>query len=43
MLTKTPAQGGLGLGTIGTSVLIGVILVVAVAKESQLERARPQA
>ncbi len=40
LLTKPAAQGGLNLGTVGASALFGVILIVAVAKETRLERRR---
>lgn len=39
-LTKTHEQGGVALGTVASSVVFGLILVVAVARETQLERRR---
>ncbi len=40
LLTKPADHGGLDLGTIGSSLFFAVILVLAVLKEAQLERAR---
>lgn len=40
LLTKPLDQGGLDLGTIGASLLFGVVLVVAVHQETRLERKR---
>ena len=37
-LTKPLEQGGLNLGTIGASLFFGIILVLAVARETQLEK-----
>jgi uncharacterized membrane-anchored protein len=44
-LTKTHEQGGVALGTVASSLVFGLVLVVAVARETQLERrrARPPA
>jgi len=39
-LTKPAAEGGIHFGTVGSSFVFGVILVVAVARETQLERRR---
>ncbi len=39
LLTKTHEQGGLDLGTVGASLFFTIILVFAVGKEVQLERA----
>lgn len=43
LLTKPLDHGGLNLGTIGASAFFGVVLVLAVARESALERRRVQA
>ena len=40
-LTKPAGQGGLDLGTIGSSLFFAVVLVVAVHRETQLERGDP--
>lgn len=40
LLTKTRAQGGLDLGTIGSSLFFAVVLVLAVLWEVRLERRR---
>jgi len=40
LLTKSVDQGGLNFGTIGSSIFFSVILIVAVLKESKLERSR---
>lgn len=40
LLTKPTSQGGIQFGTIGSSIVFGVILVVAIARETQLERRR---
>ncbi|MFO0552246.1 MAG: hypothetical protein U0271_27920 [Polyangiaceae bacterium] len=39
-LTKSRAQGGIALGTVVSSILFGAALVIAVARETQLERRR---
>lgn len=39
LLTKSPDNGGLGIGTLGSSLVFTVILVFAVGKEVQQERA----
>ncbi len=39
-LTKPIAQGGLNLGTVGSSVFIFIILFFAISKESKLEKER---
>ena len=39
-LTKPTDHGGLNLGTVGSSVFFAVVLILAVAQESKLERAR---
>jgi uncharacterized membrane-anchored protein len=39
-LTKPSAQGGIQFGTVGSSIVFSLILVVAVARETQLERRR---
>ena len=39
-LTKPIAKGGINLGTVGSSMIFCVILFVAVAKETRLERSR---
>ena len=39
-LTKPTAQGGIQFGTIGSSMVFSLILVVAIARETQLERRR---
>jgi uncharacterized membrane-anchored protein len=40
LLTKPVSHGGLNLGTIGASLFFAVVLAVAVAKETRLERSR---
>ena len=40
LLTKSVEQGGLDFGTVGSSVFFFVILIVAVLKESNLEKSR---
>jgi uncharacterized membrane-anchored protein len=40
LLTKPLSHGGLNLGTIGASTFFAIVLVLAVAKETQLERGR---
>ncbi len=40
LLTKPLDHGGLNLGTVGASAFFALILVIAVAKETRLERAR---
>jgi uncharacterized membrane-anchored protein len=40
LLTKPVSHGGLNLGTIGASLFFGLVLVIAVARETQLERRR---
>jgi uncharacterized membrane-anchored protein len=40
LLTKPLSHGGLNLGTVGASAVFAAVLVLAVAKESRLERAR---
>ena len=40
LLTKPIAKGGLNLGTIGSSIFFCVILIFAIAKESNLEKNR---
>ena len=40
LLTKPLDHGGLNLGTVGASIFFGVILVIAVVKESRLEAKR---
>jgi len=42
-LTKPTDEGGLALGTIGSSIFFAVVLVLAVHRETGLERARSQA
>jgi uncharacterized membrane-anchored protein len=39
-LTKPVAKGGINLGTVASSIVICTILVLAIARESQLERGR---
>jgi len=39
-LTKPIAKGGINFGTVGSSIVFAVILFIAVAKESQLEKLR---
>ena len=41
-LTKSTAKGGINFGTIGSSAVFGVILLIAIAKETRLEKARSQ-
>ena len=41
-LTKPIAKGGINFGTIGSSIVFSVILFLAVAKESQLEKVRKE-
>ena len=40
LLTKPTSQGGLNLGTIGASAFFAAVLVLAVAKETKIERGR---
>jgi uncharacterized membrane-anchored protein len=40
LLTKTTDEGGLNLGTVGSSACFAVVLILAVMKESQLEKRR---
>jgi uncharacterized membrane-anchored protein len=40
LLTKPLDHGGLNLGTVGASAFFGLVLVLAVAQETRLERAR---
>ena len=40
LLTKSTAKGGLNFGTIGSSIVFAVVLFLAIAKETQLEKAR---
>jgi uncharacterized membrane-anchored protein len=40
LLTKPDIQGGLGLGTIGASLFFVIVLVIALHKETILERSR---
>ncbi|MCA9617565.1 MAG: hypothetical protein KC731_01000 [Myxococcales bacterium] len=40
LLTKPAAKGGLDFGTVGSSAVFAAILVVALLRETQLERAR---
>ena len=40
LLTKGPEEGGLGLGTVVASLFFGAVLVLAVARETQVERRR---
>lgn len=42
VLTKPIEQGGLNLGTIGASIFFAVILIIAIGKESKLEKLRDQ-
>jgi len=42
-LTKTRDKGGIGFGTIGSSAIFGAILIIAIARETQLERRRATA
>ncbi len=39
-LTKPTSQGGIQFGTVGSSIVFSVILVFAIARETQLERRR---
>ena len=39
-LTKPVERGGIHVGTIGSSIVFGVILLVAIAKETQIEQQR---
>ena len=39
-LTKPTAKGGIQFGTVGSSIVFSVILIVAIARETQLERRR---
>ncbi len=39
-LTKPIAKGGINFGTVGSSIVFSMILFIAVAKESQLEKLR---
>ena len=39
-LTKSTAKGGINFGTIGSSAVFGIILFIAIAKETQLEKTR---
>jgi len=41
-LTKPIQKGGINLGTVASSILICVILVIAIAKENQLEKLRKE-
>jgi uncharacterized membrane-anchored protein len=38
LLTKSPAKGGLGFGTIGSSIVLALLLVVVVSRTSMKER-----
>ena len=40
LLTKPTGNGGLNLGTVDASIFFGLILIVAIAKESKLEKLR---
>lgn len=40
LLTKPVAQGGIDFGTIGSSIFFGLILFLAISKESQIEKVR---
>jgi len=40
LLTKPVAHGGLNLGTVGSSIFFCVVLMIAIAKETQLEQGR---
>lgn len=40
LLTKPIENGGLNLGTIGSSIFFAVMLIIAVAKETKLEKSR---
>jgi uncharacterized membrane-anchored protein len=40
LLTKPSSEGGLDLGTIGASLVFAIVLVIAVSRETQLERRR---
>lgn len=40
LLTKTHEKGGLDLGTVGSSLFFAIVLVLAVWRETQLERSR---
>lgn len=41
-LTKPPAKGGINLGTIGSSIVFCIILVLAIAQEMKLTKSRQQ-
>lgn len=40
LLTKQPDNGGLGVGTVGASIIFGVILIVALMREMKAEKSR---
>jgi uncharacterized membrane-anchored protein len=40
LLTKTHDKGGLNVGTIGSSIFFGVVLIVALIREIQLEKTK---
>lgn len=42
VLTKSHAKGGLNLGTVGSSIFFSAILILAVAKENQVEKVRKE-
>ncbi len=39
-LTKPTSQGGIQFGTVGSSIVFGLVVIAAVARETQLERRR---